>query len=234
MADIRVLPDPDLLAAHAADLLAAELASTSDLALAGGATPEATYSALLHRAVDWDRIDLWLGDERWVPPDHADSNLAMVRRGLAERAHRVLPTPWATGIGPQAAAAVYEQLLRARLGSPDALTPGIVLLGLGDDGHTAGLFPGTSALGETERDYAATFVPQKGAWRLTLTLPALHRAELLVFLVVGLAKADALAAVHRPGSTLPAALAADGARRVVWLVDEDAASSLAMGEVVRP
>jgi 6-phosphogluconolactonase len=225
-ADVRILPDRHALTEHAADLLAAELSSTNDLALAGGSTPQATYRALLGRPVDWGRVELWLGDERWVPPDHADSNLAMARRSLGERADRVLPTPWVTGVGPHQAAAVYEQLLRSRLGSPDTLTPGTVLLGIGEDGHTASLFPGTSALDERDRDYVATFVPQLGAWRLTLTLPALHRARLLVFLVAGQEKSSTVARILEGREDLPAALAHRGARRSVWLLDEAAASEL--------
>ncbi len=164
MAEIKVFPDAATLAEGAADLIAEALTATPNLALSGGSTPEATYRRLTERDVDWDRIDLWLGDERWVPHDDTESNYAMARRAFAANAHRILPTPWVSGVGPAGAAAAYEQLLRARMPADDRVGPGVVLLGLGDDTHTASLFPGSPALFETDRDYVATFVDAKGAW----------------------------------------------------------------------
>ncbi|MEX1287782.1 MAG: 6-phosphogluconolactonase [Acidimicrobiia bacterium] len=231
---IHVLPDPESLAEHAADLLAEELGHSTDLALAGGSTPATTYRALARRPIDWERIDLWVGDERWVPPGHESSNVAMARRALGDRAaRRLLAPPWAAGLTPHQAAEAYERLLADRFGTP-RLSPGIVLLGIGDDAHTASLFPGTAALEVTDRDYVANFVPQHGAWRLTLSLPAIHRADLVVFLVAGRSKADALAAILEGDDDLPAALVAAGPQRTLWLVDEAAASALFDTEVVRP
>ena len=226
MAEIKVFSDAAALAEGAADLIAEALTTTPDLALSGGSTPEATYRRLSERDIDWGRVDLWLGDERWVPHDDADSNYPMARRAFGANAHRILPTPWVSGVGPAAAAGAYQQLLQARIPDGDRIGPGVVLLGLGDDTHTASLFPGSSALFETDRDYVATFVDAKGVWRLTLTLPAIHRAALVVFLVSGAGKAAALADVVSPDSSAPAALAARGAGRVIWMVDEEAASGL--------
>ena len=232
---IHVLPDPDSLASHAADVLAAELEGTPNLALAGGSTPATTYRELAGRAIDWSGVDLWVGDERWVPPGDAASNAAMARRELGPvAARRVLAPPWADRLTPAQSAQAYEHLLRSRFGE-GPLAPGIVLLGLGDDAHTASLFPGTAALDVTDRDYVANFVPQHGTWRLTLSLPAIHRADLVVFLVSGAGKGAALARVlSGDDEDLPARRVASGPQRTLWLVDEAAARAVPDAEVVRP
>ena len=232
---VHVLPDPEALAEHAADVLANELATATDLALAGGSTPAATYRELATRPIDWSRVDLWVGDERWVPPGDAASNVAMARTALGVvPGRRVLAPPWAEGLTPGQSAEAYERLLRARFGGAP-LSPGVVLLGIGDDAHTASLFPGTAALDVTDRDYVANFVPQHGTWRLTLSLPAIHRADLVVFLVAGAGKAAALARIlEGEDADLPARRVATGPQRTLWLVDEAAAAHLAATEVVRP
>lgn len=231
---IHVLPDPDALAEHAADLVADALDTASDLALAGGSTPVATYRALAGRDVDWSRVDLWVGDERWVPPSHAESNVRSAREALGpDIGRRILGPPWAERLTPGQAADIYEQLLVDRLGGP-SLSPGVVLLGIGDDAHTASLFPGTAGLDVTERGYVANFVPQHGTWRLTLSLPALHRSDLVVFLVSGAGKAAALSRILEGDEDLPASRVAAGPQRTVWVVDEAAASALRSTEVERP
>lgn len=232
---IHVLPDPESLAAHAADVLADELRANPNLALSGGSTPAITYRELAGRRVDWACVDLWVGDERWVPHGHASSNVATARRELGPVAgRRILAPPWAPGLTPTQSAEAYEHLLRSRFGD-GPLTPGVVLLGIGDDAHTASLFPGTAALDVADRDYVANFVPQHGAWRLTLSLPAIHRADLVVFLVSGRAKAAALARIlSGDDEDLPARRVAAGPQRTLWLVDEAAATEITGTEVVRP
>lgn len=230
---IHVLPDSQAVADHAATHIAETLPSVSNLVLAGGSTPAATYRALCTRDIDWERLDVWLGDERWVPHDHAESNLRMAREALAPAAHRILPTPWASDLAPEQAAAIYEDLLASR--SPDGeVRPGLVLLGIGDDAHTASLFPGCDALERDDADFVTTFVHQKATWRLTLTRQALAKAEEVLFLVSGSGKADALAAIHEGDPTLPAARVTAAAPNVHWFVDEAAAAGLTHTEVVRP
>ncbi len=230
---IHVLPDPQSVAEHAADRIAHVLPSVPNLVLAGGSTPAATYRALCRRQVDWGRLDLWLGDERWVPHDHTHSNLRMAREALAPAAHRVLPTPWAPDLSPEQAAAIYEDLLASR--SPDdEVRPGLVLLGIGGDGHTASLFPGCDAVARDDADFVATFVHQKATWRLTLTRRALAKAREILFLVCGAGKADALAAIHEGDGSLPAARVSEAASNVLWIIDEAAAAGLARTEVTRP
>jgi 6-phosphogluconolactonase len=190
------------------------------LALAGGTTPRALYERL-GRGVDWGRCDLYFGDERAVPPDDPQSNYRMARESLLDRAG--IPAGqvrrWrAEDPDLDAVARDYEAALRAD-GGPPWLD--LALLGLGPDGHTASLFPGTAALAEETRLAVAVDVPQRGR-RLTLTLPALAGTRALVFLVTGAAKAEALGAVLAPQSDLPAARVIRGAARVAIFCDLEA------------
>ena len=175
------------------------------IALAGGSTPRALYPKLVS-GIDWARAEIFLGDERVVPPDDPQSNYRMARETLLGPArvpdagvHR-----WQTEAADlDAAARAYEQALRAG-GGPPWLD--LALLGLGPDGHTASLFPGTAVLAETARLAAAVDVPAMHARRLTLTYPAFTDGTGSVFfLATGAEKRAALADVLRPDSALPAA-----------------------------
>ncbi len=233
---VIVLPDAPTLAEYAATAIADELRPGANLALAGGGTPRTTYQALKAMGVDWTGIDLWLGDERWVSMDHADSNAraAMEALGGSARAS-LLPIPWHAEVEPTVAADQYEALLRVRLsGTDDTISPGLVLLGMGDDCHTASLFPGTKALGVTDRDFVANWVEAKGVWRLTATLPFLHRSEKVIFLVQGEGKAAALREVLEGDGSTPASRVAAGANDVTWMVDEPAARLLTTTPCLRP
>jgi 6-phosphogluconolactonase len=168
---------------------------------------------------------LFFSDERFLPPDHQDSNYRMVRESLLASGmvnpRKLLAIP--TDGTPQSAADRYDETLRQQYGA-STLEPGVplfhlTLLGLGDDGHTASLLPGQSVLNEREKWAAA--VPQgRGEPRITLTYPALEASALIIFLVSGAAKRDALAQAR--GGLLPAgALKPQG--EVLWLVDEAAA-----------
>ncbi|NND85405.1 MAG: 6-phosphogluconolactonase [Acidimicrobiia bacterium] len=233
---VTVLPDAPSLAAFAAGVVAEHLVPGVDIALAGGSTPKAMYEVLAERGASWDGVDCWLPDDRWVPMDHPDSNAGMAiatTRGGLRRS--LLPIPFHPEVDPHVAAAQYEDLLRVRLGDPDGvIRPGLVLLGIGDDCHTASLFPGTAALDVTDRDVVANWVPTKDTWRITTTMPLLHRAQRLVFLVQGPGKADALAEVLEGDGSTPAALVAAGARDVHWLIDEAAAANLRTTPLARP
>ncbi len=200
------------------------------VALAGGATPRPTYALLaeqpLAQEVEWPRVEVFWGDERCVPPDHLDSNYRMARCALLdhvpiprENVHRIpgeLP--------PQEAAAAYRLELQEALGAAGHFD--LVLLGMGSDGHTASLFPGTAAVDEEERSVVAVYVPKLGAWRVTLTLPVINAARHVIFLVAGAEKAEVLARV-RGGEPLPAAKVQPADGQLTWLVDRDAAARLA-------
>jgi len=199
--------------------------ATARVALAGGSTPKATYrllaSAGYRERVDWPRVEIFFGDERCVPPDHADSNYRMAREALldhvplgADRVHRI-----AGERPPAEAAAQYQQKL-VRLGDPPRLD--LVLLGMGPDGHTASLFPGTPVLDERARWAAPVHVRKLDSWRVTLTAPVLSAAAHVMFTAVGAEKADALAtALTAPPGAVPIQLVQAVEQR--WLVDAAAA-----------
>jgi 6-phosphogluconolactonase len=235
--DLTVVADAPALAQAAAQRMAARLSAPSGrlaVCLTGGSSPERLYQLLATEpflsALPWDRIHWFWGDDRFVPPSDARSNSAMARRLLLDRVPAPLrnvhpiPTDAAT---PDEAARRYETELRAFYGADrlDAKRPlfDVVLMGVGDDGHTASLFPGHAELGETARWVAgvaeaglAPFVP-----RVSLTFPALASTREMMFLVSGRGKRDVLHRL-RSGADLPAARAWSHGD-LVWLVDRDAA-----------
>lgn len=220
---VEVAESADQLAAVAAGSLARLLAATpATLGLAGGSTPVATYHVLAERDFDWAGITCWLADERWVPPDDLESNTRMVRSELTDRTGAPLIVPDTTVGSPAEAAAAYWGLLDTEL----ADRPGVVLLGIGPDGHTASLFPGTTALEVSDATYVANWVDALGSWRLTATVPFLHTADHLVFLASGSGKAPVLREILVENAPYPAGLVAQGARDVTWLLDAEAAALL--------
>lgn len=225
---IRVFSDAATLADAAATDIAGWLAidDSRTLGLAGGSTPELTYQVLRRLTVPWDRVHAWMTDERHVPSDHPDSNARMARRALFDHVPAVLhEVPYREDAGD--AAAEYERTLGEFMRGPRGnLQPGLVILGIGDDGHTASLFPGTPALEEDERDFVANWVEEKNTWRLTATLPLLSRARRTLFLVAGAHKAEVVADILERGSDHPAAVVNRASRDSVWLLDHAAASAL--------
>ncbi len=192
------------------------------LGLAGGSTPAATYAALRRHTVDWGRVDAWLSDERWVPHNHQRSNGRMAAEILMDHVEARFHRPgWSESMEPDDSAALYESAITAVLheGRPD-----LILLGLGEDGHTASLFPGTAALDEESRWIVANHVPQVQETRVTATYPMLWNARLLMVLVVGENKAVALKD-SLAGKT-PAGRVGEGDAKVEWHVDTAAASLL--------
>ena len=192
------------------------------LGLAGGSTPAATYAELRRHTVEWGRVDAWLSDERWVPPDYQRSNGRMAAEMPMDHVEAKFHRPgWSELMEPDDSAALYESAIRAVLhdGRPD-----LILLGLGEDGHTASLFPGTAALDEESRWIVANHVPQVQETRVTVTYPMLWNARLLMVLVVGENKAVALKD-SLAGKT-PAGRVGDGDAKVEWHVDTAAASLL--------
>lgn len=211
MDDVQVVGD---VPAAFAGLVREERPAT--IALSGGDTARRCYQHLAGFAdLDWAAIEVLIGDERWVPAHAEDSNEGMARAVLldavgAQHVHSARNA----GETPEEAAAAYEELVR-RLSPID-----LVHLGLGEDGHTASLFPGSPALAEVERLFVATGDDAHPHDRLTLTYPALERARLVVFTVEGEGKHDAFARV-RNGEDVPAARVR--ADRVLWLVNPAAA-----------
>jgi 6-phosphogluconolactonase len=201
--------------------------------LSGGSTPRRLYELLaqppLREAMPWDRIHWFWGDERFVPPDHPDSNYRMAREALLSRAPvpaaNIHPVP--TGGDPTAAARDYERTLKAFYGAEtiDTTRPlfDIELLGLGPDGHTASLFPATGVLDERQR-WVAEVVGARTEDRITLTYPALESSRHTAFLVAGADKREILARVWAGDRELPAArLKPIG--ELVWFVDREAHSA---------
>ncbi len=207
------------------------------VALAGGATPARMYEILAAargRALDWKRVHVFFGDERCVPPDHPSSNYATTRRGLLDRieleqrrVHRIEGELQP----PERAAERYESMLRTFFGAteagpPTACTFDLVLLGVGEDAHTASLFPGSQALTEERRWAMHTQAPGgvEPRDRITLTLPVINAARRVMFLVSGGNKSRVirplLAGLGDPG--WPAAMV-QCAGRTEWHVDEAAA-----------
>jgi 6-phosphogluconolactonase len=221
--DLLIFDSPEEVARQASSRVG-DLISEGDgpfsLGLAGGSTPMATYRLLRDRATGWQRVSAWLSDERWVAHDHERSNGRMAFETLLEHVdasfHR---PPWSLSITAAESAAEYESRLRSVFGPRG---PDLIMLGMGDDGHTASLFPGTPALGETTRWYVANRVGALGEERLTATYPLLWSARLLLLMAVGRAKAQALEAAFE-GAT-PAGRLGEGEARVEWYVDKEAAS----------
>jgi 6-phosphogluconolactonase len=225
---IEVVKDAGALAARAAEIIAAQLRVAKypfRIVLSGGSTPRATYQLLARRDLDWSCAEIFFSDERFVPPDDKDSNYRMARETLlaSDFVHprKLLVIP--TDETPASAADRYDETLRQQYGA-GTLEPGVplfhlTLLGLGDDGHTASLLPGQPVLQERTRWAAA--VPQgRSEPRITLTYPALESSALILFLVSGAAKRDALAQA-RGGIGPAGGIKPQG--EVLWLVDEAAA-----------
>ena len=201
------------------------------VALAGGTTPKRTYEVLATKHgepkdLDWGNVHAFFGDERTVPPDHEDSNYRMSQEALLSRVpvgsvHRMRGE-----LGPGEAAILYERELEEFFGGPPALD--LVLLGIGEDGHTASLFPRTPALDERDRWAVENPVEKLGTTRLTLTASTINAARTVVFLVAGEGKAEALEEILEGNAEpydYPAKLV-QPVGKLIWMTDAAAASSL--------
>jgi 6-phosphogluconolactonase len=217
----QVFADTEALARHAAARVATlcreavENHGSCHLVLAGGHTPRRCYELLRAMDLPWAALHIWFGDERCLPPGDAGRNDAMADGALL--AHVPIPPAQVHRIpaeqGPEAAAAAYAALLAS------APAMDIVLLGMGEDGHTASLFPGNPALDDTRLAVPVHDAPKPPPVRVSMGLSVLNAAHHRLILVMGNAKAGALARVRR-GDPLPAARLAEGE----WLIDQDAAS----------
>jgi 6-phosphogluconolactonase len=233
--------DLDEAVTRAAERVTAVLAGkgSRSVALSGGRTPAALYAQLagaFRDRVDWSGVEWFWGDERTVPPDHADSNYRMARESLleplriaSERVHR-MPAD-ATDL--DAAAREYEQAIRQHVpaGADGVPQFDLILLGMGADGHTASLFPGSSGLGESQRLVVAHHVPSQNTWRMTLTYPVLLAARHIVFLVTGADKTEMLRTVLTSplDAGPPSVRVREATGEITWIVDA-AAGRLVGGE----
>jgi 6-phosphogluconolactonase len=246
--EIRVLQDAEELAREAADLFtgfgnqAQEQRRPFRVCLSGGSTPKRLYETLaspaVSKQVDWKEVEFYFGDERCVPPDHAQSNFALVNAALfrplgiaADRIFRMRGEA-----KPEEAAQEYEKLLRDRFGMGSTGWPrfSLLLLGLGEDGHVASLFPDAPELGERRRAVVPTLAPRDPRQRISLTVPVLNEAEAVLFLVAGIGKAEAVRRVleDTPAGDqhMPASLVRPLKGRLIWLLDRAAASQLRLAK----
>jgi 6-phosphogluconolactonase len=242
-AEIRTVATPqELFAAAAEEVVSVTKTAVEEngqftIALSGGSTPKSLYNLLATNArtsLPWDRMFFFWGDERHVRPTDPDSNYRMADEAMLSK----VPVPPGNVFrfaaeNPDAAAVAdaYETTLRKFFKLEPGQTPrfDLILLGLGPDGHTASLFPGTSALQEKSRLVVANWVEKLKTSRLTLTLPVLNAARCVVFLVSGTDKAPALRAVlegDAPGEQYPAKLVKPSSGDLIWMVDRAAASEL--------
>jgi 6-phosphogluconolactonase len=234
-AEIRVFEDAETLARDAAEWLCG-LALASDrrfaICCSGGSTPKRLYEALAEPAIasrfPWGRAHWFWGDERFVPQDHPDSNYRMVFDALLSRVTvhdgniHAIPTE---GLSPEEAAAAYDKTLKDFYGA-DTLSPArplfdVMLLGIGEDGHTASLFPGHPALEEKSR-WALAVIGAKTEARITLTFPVLDSSRDAVFLVTGASKREPVARARSGDRALPAARIRP-VGRLRWFIDRAAA-----------
>jgi 6-phosphogluconolactonase len=237
--NVRILPDPEAAARTAARTflsaaaVAISLRGRFSVALSGGSTPQQLYHMLgssYREIIRWELTHLFWSDERCVAKDHVQSNFrlaydAMISRiGIPnENIHRIQGE-----LAPGEAAAAYEAELNRHFGADALPRFDLVLLGIGEDGHTASLFPESETLSETKRLAVPAFSPSAGDWRVTLTLPVLNNTALVVFLVTGRTKAGIMTEilVNDTKDAYPAGLVSPHHGRLIWLLDEDAASGL--------
>jgi 6-phosphogluconolactonase len=240
MTAIRVLPDAPALADAAARHIvesgqaAIDARGAFSIALSGGSTPRELHLRLssppLASQIDWSRVHVFFGDERCVPPDDAQSNYHMAFETLLSR----VPIPASQihrmkgELEPSVAAAEYERDLREFFGD-DPPRLDVILLGMGDNGHTASLFPGLTAVHEQRRWVVAEYVAEVSMWRITLTPVVLNLAREATFLVAGSAKASMLRQVLEgpfAPDERPAQIVRPSPGEVIWLVDTPAAADL--------
>ncbi len=241
--EIRILTTPQELFSTAAEEVvraaneAVKQRGRFTIALAGGSTPKSLYNLLAtnaRTALPWDRMFFFFGDERHVPPNDPDSNYRMADESMLSKipvpAANVFRIP-AENPDAEAVAEAYEETLKKFF----ALQPGqfprfdLILLGMGPDGHTASLFPGTGALQEKKRLVVANWVEKMKTHRITLTLPVLNAAHCIIFLVSGIDKASVLRTVLEgdvSAEQYPSKLVRPRDGKLIWLLDRAAASQL--------
>jgi 6-phosphogluconolactonase len=234
---VRICPDRQALVETAYTLIVERVQraiaqrQSCSIALSGGSTPQPLYAALALADLPWDRIHIFWGDERYVPASDPDSNYGMTRRVWLD----LVPIPAAnihpiaTDLAsPQLAADAYDRQISTHFGLEAGSVPvfDIILLGMGDDGHTASLFPHTAALAVSDR--LVTVGDKDGQPRLTFTFPLINRAASTIFLVSGASKQTALAAIFAPTGDINAypARGVQPQGELLWLLDQAAGAGL--------
>lgn len=237
-AETVIADDDGELATLAAELMARAIDGAvrgrgiARVALSGGTTPGPALRTLAALDLPWDRVAWFQVDERAVPPDHERSNwrgmvAALGAAGAKGTRHRME----AERADRAAAAGDYQRLLRAEFGVARAVAFDVMLMGIGDDGHTASLFPGSGGVAIDDRLVAAVDAPAGLEPRLTLTAPVIREARLAVVLVRGASKAGPVRAARRAGDAdaVPARVIGEGSGRVVWVLDRGAAGPATAG-----
>lgn len=246
---IQIVADVEAISRKAAEVIMGLMAETLNtkthfsIALSGGSTPKSLFTLLaddvsLRTQVDWDKVHFFWGDERHVPPDHPDSNFRMANEVMlskvevpAENIHRVR----AEEQDASKAAEEYEDELRTFFNLKPGELPRFdcVLLGMGPDGHTASLFPGTEALREQKRLVVSNWVEKFRTHRITLTAPAINNADCIIFLVSGEEKAEVLREVlegEKNTELFPSQLIKPSHGKLLWLVAQSATTKLTVGK----
>jgi len=234
---VEVLPDKEGLIKRSLEVIlskiqeAIEKSDRFTIALAGGGTPKPLYEAIATQNLPWEKIHVFWGDERYVPADHPDSNQGMARNAWLDKvnipAANIHPMP-TEGTSPVADAQKHEAQLQEFFGIPAGTFPDfdVILLGIGDDAHTASLFPHTDAL--QVQDQLVTVGNKDGQPRITFTAPLINHAHCVIFLVAGSSKRPALAQIFAPDAdalTYPARLIQPQGE-LWWLLDESAGQEL--------
>jgi len=234
---VEVLPDKASLLKRSLEVLLSKMQAAIQehgrcaIALAGGGTPKPLYEALSTQDLPWDKVHVFWGDERYVPADHPDSNQGMARSAWLDKvdipAANIHPMP-TDGATPAADAQKHEAQLREFFGTAVGEFPqfDVILLGIGDDAHTASLFPHTDAL--QVKDRLVTVGNKDGQPRITFTAPLINHAHCVMFLVAGASKRPALAQIFAPDAdalTYPARLIQPQGE-LWWLLDESAGQEL--------
>jgi 6-phosphogluconolactonase len=237
--EITVLPDPAGIAREAAERIvvaarqAIETSGEFSIALSGGSTPKTLYELLAgphyRPQIDWPKVLIFFGDERCVPADHPESNYRMANTALLSH----VPIPGDNvyrirgEIDPHEAAKEYDVILQEKFGDGGV---NVCLLGMGGDGHTASLFPGTAAVNERERRVVANYAEHSTtgkSWRVTMTAPFINRSHQILIMVAGKDKAARIAEVlegPRDPQRLPIQLIDPPQGKVAWLLDTPAAA----------
>jgi len=237
---IKIYPDKEALFSASSDLLISAMRQAvmthrvCTVALSGGNTPRGVYRHLaiasVHYRIPWQKIHLFWGDERVVPPDHEESNYRMVKETLLDHisippgnVHRIKAE-----LGADVAAEEYADELK-RFFKTSLPEFDIILLGLGTDGHTASLFPETPILEEKEKPVNKVFASAYNSWRISLTLPVINRARQIIFLASGENKSEIIREIFtldKPSRKFPASLVSPQKGDILWMLDEAAASRL--------
>ena len=238
--ELKVFPDKNTLiqesAAYIAGIIQQSLKEQNrcTFVLAGGSTPKSLYetfaSEKYKEAIEWNKVHLFWGDERCVPPDHHDSNYRMTKEALIdhinipqENVHRIPAEN-----EPDDAARDYEKTIKKFFGNTSQLPVfDIILLGIGEDGHTASLFPGTQALEEKKRCVTGVYVPELDTYRITFTFPVINNGKNVIFLVSGSSKSTIMKKIYeRTDTTFPSARVSPANGSLVYLLDKAAGANV--------